>query len=32
MTAKFTIETTTDEQWLDILDYIFETEPSQLRF
>ena len=30
MTAKFTIETATDEQWLDVLDYIFETEPSQL--
>ena len=30
MTAKFTIETATDEQWLDVLDYIFETEPLQL--
>lgn len=30
MSIKFTIETATDEQWLDVLDYIFETEPSQL--
>lgn len=30
MSTKFTIETATDEQWLDVLDYIFETEPSQL--
>lgn len=30
MTAKFTIETASNEQWLDVLDYIFETEPSQL--
>lgn len=31
MSTKFTIETATDEQWLDALDYIFETEPSQLK-
>lgn len=31
MSTKFTIETATDEQWLDVLDYIFETEPSQLK-
>ena len=30
MSTKFTIERATDEQWLDVLDYIFETEPSQL--
>lgn len=31
MSTKFTIEIATDEQWLDVLDYIFETEPSQLK-
>lgn len=31
MTVKFTIAMTTNEQWLDVLDYIFETEPSQLK-
>lgn len=31
MSTKFTIETATDEQWLDVLDYIFETESSQLK-
>lgn len=31
MTTKFTIETATAEQWLDVLDYVFETEPSQLK-
>lgn len=31
MSEKFTIETATNEQWLDVLDYIFETEPSQLK-
>ena len=31
MSTKFTIETATDEQWFDVLDYIFETEPSQLK-
>lgn len=31
MTVKFTIETATDKQWLDVLDYIFETESSQLK-
>lgn len=32
MTAKFTIETASNEQWLDVLDYIFETEPSKLKY
>lgn len=32
MSTKFTIETATDEQWLDVLDYIFETEPSKLKY
>lgn len=31
MTTKFIIETATDEQWLDVLDYVFETKPSQLK-
>lgn len=31
MTVKFTIAMATNEQWLDVLDYIFETEPSQLK-
>lgn len=30
MSTKFTIETATDEQWLEVLDYIFETELSRL--
>lgn len=30
MSTKFTVETATNEQWLAVLDYIFETEPSQL--
>lgn len=32
MSEKFTIETATNEQWLDVLDYIFETEPSKLKY
>lgn len=32
MSTKFTIETATNEQWLDALDYIFETEPSKLKY
>lgn len=32
MTAKFTIETASNEQWLDVFDYIFETEPSKLKY
>ena len=32
MTAKFTLETASNEQWLDVLDYIFETEPSKLKY
>ena len=31
MTVKFTVETATNEQWLVVLDYIFETEPSKLK-
>ena len=31
MSENFTIEMATNEQWLDVLDYIFETEPSQLK-
>lgn len=31
MTVKFTIAMATNEQWLDVLNYIFETEPSQLK-
>lgn len=31
MITKFTIETATNEQWLDVLNYVFETEPSQLK-
>lgn len=32
MTVKFTIETATNEQWLAVLDYIFEKEPSKLKY
>ena len=32
MSTKFTVETATNEQWLDVLDYIFETEPSKLKY
>lgn len=32
MSEKFTIETATNEQWLDVLDYIFEAEPSMLKY
>lgn len=31
MTVRFTIDTATNEQWLAILDYIFEKEPSKLK-
>lgn len=32
MSKKFTVETATNEQWLAVLDYIFETEPSKLKY
>lgn len=32
MSEKFTVETASNEQWLDVLDYIFETEPSKLKY
>lgn len=32
MSTKFTIETASNERWLDVLDYIFETEPSKLKY
>lgn len=32
MSEKFTAETATNEQWLAVLDYIFETEPSKLKY
>lgn len=32
MSEKFTIETATNEQGLDVLDYIFEAEPSMLKY
>lgn len=32
MSEKFTVETATNEQWLAVLDYIFETEPSKLKY
>ena len=32
MSEKFTVETATNEQWLDVLDYIFDTEPSKLKY
>ncbi len=32
MSTKFTVETATNEQWLAVLDYIFETDPSKLKY
>lgn len=32
MSEKFTVETATNEQWLAVLDYIFETELSKLKY
>lgn len=32
MSEKFDVGTATNEQWLDVLDYIFETEPSKLKY